>query len=241
MVAPLKAGPQVLGAMAVWRNAGEPFDARELEFLVGLSLQATVALQNARMFKSTRDALEQQTATSDILRVISGSITDTQPVFDAIVQSCRRLFGGRAVALAMPKGTMIEAVAFASDSNETKAGGFLGTVAARPGSGAGACILDSQLIVVPDTVEAQSRFVRMKRLALALGYHSALFVPLLRDGHAIGSLAILRAAAGDFEGHEIALAQTFADQAVIAIENARLFHETKEALERRPPPPRSCA
>jgi GAF domain-containing protein len=78
MVAPLKAGAQVLGAMAVWRNAGEPFDARELEFLVGLSLQATIALQNARLFKNTRDALEQQTATADILRVISGSVTDTQ-------------------------------------------------------------------------------------------------------------------------------------------------------------------
>jgi GAF domain-containing protein len=233
MVAPLKAGPQVLGAMAVWRNAGEPFDDRELEFLVGLSLQATVALQNARMFKSTRDALEQQTATADILRVISGSVTDTQPVFDAIVQSCRRLFGGKAVALAMPKGTMIEAVAFASDSAEVRAGGFLQPWPLDRGSGAGACILDSQTIVVPDTVAAQSRFVRMKQLALALGYHSALFVPLLRDGHAIGSLAILRAAAGDFERNEIALAQTFADQAVIAVENARLFHETREALEQQ--------
>jgi GAF domain-containing protein len=233
MVAPLKAGSQVLGAMAVWRNAGEPFDARELEFLVGLSLQATVALQNARLFKSTRDALEQQTATSDILRVISGSVTDTQPVFDAIVQSCRRLFGGRAVALAMPKGAMIEAVAFASDSDGVRAGGFLKPWPLDRGSGAGACILDSELIVVPDTVVAQARFVRMKELALALGYHSALFVPLLHDGRAIGSLAILRAAAGEFEGGEIALAQTFADQAVIAIENARLFHETKEALERQ--------
>ncbi|MEO6747943.1 MAG: GAF domain-containing protein, partial [Caldimonas sp.] len=233
MVAPLKAGPQVLGAMAVWRNAGEPFDARELEFLVGLSLQATVALQNARLFKSTRDALEQQTATSDILRVISGSITDTQPVFDAIVQSCQRLFGGKAVALAMPNGSMIEAVAFASDSAESRAGGFLQPWPLDRGSGAGTCILDSQTIVVPDTVEAESRFVRMKQLALALGYHSALFVPLLRDGRAIGSLAILRAAAGEFESHEIALAQTFADQAVIAIENARLFNETKESLERQ--------
>ena len=155
MVAPLKAGSQVLGAMAVWRNAGEPFDARELEFLVGLSLQATIALQNARLFKNTRDALEQQTATADILRVISGSITDTQPVFDAIVQSCRRLFGGRAVALAMPKGTMIEAVAFASDSMQTREGGFLKPWPLDRGSGAGACILDSALIVVPDTVMAQ--------------------------------------------------------------------------------------
>jgi GAF domain-containing protein/CheY-like chemotaxis protein len=233
MVAPLKAGAQVLGAMAVWRHAGDPFEARELEFLVGLSLQATVALQNARMFKSTRDALEQQTATADILRVLSGSVTDTQPVFDAIVQSCRRLFGGRAVALAMPKGPMIEAVAFASDGAEAKTGGFLQPWPLDRDSGAGTCILDSQTIAVPDTVAAQSRFARMKQLALALGYHSALFVPLLRDGRAIGSLAILRAAAGEFEAQEIALAQTFADQAVIAIENARLFNETQEALERQ--------
>ncbi|HEY8709778.1 MAG TPA: GAF domain-containing protein, partial [Burkholderiaceae bacterium] len=233
MVVPLLAGEQVQGAMAVWRTGGNPFDARELEFLVGLSQQAVIALNNARLFDETRQALEQQTATAEILRVISGSVTDTQPVFDAIVQSCRRLFGGKAVALVMPRGTMIESMAFASDGKVLGEGGFLQPWPLDLGSGAGTCILESRLIAVADTVEAASRFPRMPQLALALGYHSALFVPLLRGGQAIGCLAILRAAAGEFDDHEVALARTFADQAVIAIENARLFNETKEALEQQ--------
>ena len=77
--------------------------------------QAVIAIENVRLFNETKEALEQQTATAEILRVISGSITDTQPVFDAIVRSCQRLFGGKAVALALPNGAMIESVAFASD------------------------------------------------------------------------------------------------------------------------------
>jgi GAF domain-containing protein/CheY-like chemotaxis protein/anti-sigma regulatory factor (Ser/Thr protein kinase) len=233
MVVPLLQGGAVQGAMAVWRSGGQPFGAVELEFLVGLSLQATVALRNARLFDETRAALERQTATAEILRVISRSVTDTQPVFDAIVQSCQRLFGGKAVALAMPSGAMIESVAFASESGEDRSGGFLKPWPLDRGSGAGTCILDSELIVVPDTVVAAQRFERMPQLAIALGYHSALFVPLLREARAIGCLAILRAAAGDFDAQEIALAQTFADQAVIAIENVRLFNETKEALEQQ--------
>jgi signal transduction histidine kinase len=179
------------------------------------------------------EALEQQTATAEILRVISGSITDTQPVFDAIVASCQRLFAGKAVALVMPRETMIETMAFASDGAAVGKGGFMRPWPLDHGSGAGACILDSAVIAVAETVEGAKRFTRMHDLALALGYHSALFVPLLREGKAIGCLAVLRAAAGEFDEKEISLAQTFADQAVIAIENVRLVNETKEALARQ--------
>jgi GAF domain-containing protein/CheY-like chemotaxis protein len=222
---------QAIGALFVGREEAGTFAARELALLETFAGQAVVGIQNARLFNETKEALEQQTATAEILRVISGSVTDTQPVFDAIVQSCRRLFGGKAVALAMPRGDMIESVAFARDEQEVGSGGLLAPWPLDHGSGAGACILDARLIAVADTAEAASRFPRMPQLALALGYHSALFVPLLREGKAVGCLAILRAAAGEFDSQELALARTFADQAVIAIENARLFNETKEALE----------
>ncbi|MGZ5797102.1 MAG: GAF domain-containing protein [Caldimonas sp.] len=179
------------------------------------------------------EALEQQTATAEILRVISDSITDTQPVFDAIVSSCQRLFAGRAVSLVLPRGAMLESVAFASDGTAEGTGGFLTPWPFDRDSGAGACILESTVIVVADTVEGATRFPRMRDLAHALGYRSGLFVPLLREGQAIGCFAVLRAAAGEFTGKEISLAQTFADQAVIAIENVRLFNETKEALNQQ--------
>ena len=154
-------------------------------------------------------------------------------MFDAIVQSCQRLFAGKAVAPAFPNGDMLDTVAFADDSGEHREGGFLAPWPFDRGSGAGACILDARVINVADTVEGAKEFWRMRDLALALGYRSCLFVPLLRDGTAIGCIVILRAATGRFDDQEIALAQTFADQAVIAIENARMFNETKEALDRQ--------
>ncbi|MEP7301905.1 MAG: GAF domain-containing protein, partial [Caldimonas sp.] len=193
-------------------------------------LEGKVAARTAEL----SEALEQQIATAEILRVISGSITDTQPVFDAIVQSCRRLFGGKAVHLAMPRSNVIESVAFASDSEDRPRGiGFLKPWPLDRGSGAGTCILEARVIAVADTVEGARQFSRMPELAIALGYRSCLFVPLLRDGKALGSLTILRAMTGEFHAQEIALAQTFADQAVIAIENARLFNETQEALQQQ--------
>ncbi len=194
------------------------------------SLEGKVAARTAEL----SEALERQTATAEILRVISSSITDTQPVFDAIVQSCRRLFGGKAVHLAMPRGDVIESVAFASDSEDRPKGiGFLKPWPLDRGSGAGTCILDGRVIAVADTLEGARLFPRMPELAIALGYRSCLFVPLLRDGKALGSLTILRATTGEFQAQELALAQTFADQAVIAIENARLFNETQEALRQQ--------
>jgi GAF domain-containing protein/HAMP domain-containing protein len=233
MAVPMLREGQVIGSIAVCREAPGLFPDKLVRLLQTFADQAVIAIENVRLFNETKEALEQQTATSDILRVISGSITDTQPVFDAIVSSCQRLFGGKAVALTLPRGPMIEAVAFASDGPARGEGGFLKPWPLDRDSGAGACMLDATVIAVADTAEGARRFARMADLALALGYHSALFVPLLRDAEAIGCIAILRAATGDFEAKEIALAQTFADQAVIAIENVRLFNETKEALERQ--------
>ncbi|MEO8312565.1 MAG: GAF domain-containing protein, partial [Caldimonas sp.] len=233
MFIPLVRDGKAIGCLGIHRAATGSFDDKDVALAQTFADQAVIAMENARLFNETKEALEQQTATAEILRVISGSVTDTQPVFDAIVQSCRRLFGGKAVAMTMPRGDTIEAVAFASDRGGGQAADILKPWPLDRASGAGACILDSRLIVVPDTAEAAREFARMPQLATALGYRSCLFVPLLRDGKAIGSLAILRSTTGEFDAQEIALAQTFADQAVIAIENVRLFNETREALERQ--------
>ena len=192
-----------------------------------------VATENARLLGESQQALERQTATADILRVISGSVTDTRPVFRAIVQSCRKLFAGKAVALVMPQGEMIASVAYASDNPADDADNILKPWPLDAGSGAGSCILQSRLIAVADTAEGAKQFPRMPSLATALGYKSCLFVPLLREGKATGCLTILRSSTGAFDAQELALAQTFADQAVIAIQNARMFSDTREALERQ--------
>ena len=112
MVVPLLgAGDAVQGAMAVWRSGGEPFEARELEFLVGLSRQASVALRNARLFDATRAALERQTASAAILRIISESPTDIQPVFRAIVDSAFHLFRDSGAALIQREGEFFRVMA----------------------------------------------------------------------------------------------------------------------------------
>ncbi len=229
---PLLREGEAIGAMMLFRKQPGGFDHKEIALAESFRDQALIAIENTRLFNETREALERQTATGEILRVISGSVTDTKPVFDAIVQSCQRLFAGRAVALALPNSGMIESVAFAGDGQE-RDGGALAPWPLDRDSGAGACMLDSRVINVGDTEQAATQFPRMRDLALALGYKSALFVPLLRDGRADGCIAILRASAGAFDDSEVSLAQTFADQAVIAIENARLWHETQESLARQ--------
>src|SRR6185295_12976624 len=227
---PLMRDGVAVGMISVTGAEPGTFAPHHVALLQTFADQAVIAIENVRLFNETKEALERQTATADILRVISGSVTDTQPVFEAIVQSCRRLFGGKAVHLAMPRGDMIEDVAFASDSPQPKGVGFLKPWPLDRGSGAGTCILEARVVSVADTVEGAKRFPRMHDLAIALGYRSCLFVPLLKDGKALGSITILRETTGDFDAQEIALAQTFADQAVIAIENVRLFNETRQAL-----------
>ena len=234
LVVPMLREGLSVGVISLVRNEVSPFSPTEIGLVQTFADQAVIAIENVRLFSETKEALEQQTAIAEILRVISASPTNTQPVFDAIVTACQRLFEGRAVAFCVPSDGMIRTVAFADDGTRgDREGGFLQPWPLDRDSAAGACMIDARVINVPDTEKALQEFPRMKHLALALGYRSGLFVPLLRDGRSIGMIGVLRATAGAFTPQEVVLARTFSDQAVIAIENVRLFNETKEALERQ--------
>jgi GAF domain-containing protein/CheY-like chemotaxis protein len=224
---PLRRGEDVVGLISVTRTEPGTFAPHQVQLLQAFADQAVIAIGNVGLFNETRQALERQTATAEVLQVISASVTDTQPVFDAIVRSCQRLFGGRAVALGMPRDGMVDTVAWTSDS--TAQVPPPGSFPLDRESGAGMCIVDSRLIHVADTSAAAADFPRMPTLAVAMGYRSAVFVPLQRDARALGCLAIFRPEPGGFDEQELSLARTFADQAVIAIENARLFKEAQEA------------
>jgi len=170
------------------------------------------------------EALEQQTATAEILRVISSSPTDVQPVFDTIVSSAVRLCDGLFGALYRFDGELLHLVAhynYTPEALEAAHRVFPG----RPsrGGGPGRAILDRAVAHIPDVqLDLEHRYPAVAR---AVGWRSGLFVPMLREGAPIGVIAVTRAEPRPFSNSEIELLKTFADQAVIAVENVRLFTE----------------
>ena len=217
-----------LGALtAGWYEVG-PTPKQHEELLRTFAAQAVIAIQNVRLFNETKEALEQQTATADILKVISSSPTDVQPVFDAIVQSAHRLFDRKAaLRLVEADGLRRRAVSYASDE-------FHGADVLPIGrdSLVGRVVLDGRAMQVLDT-SAPDAPPYARAHAQELNYRSIASAPLIREGKVIGVISVSSPNSGALSDKELALLTTFADQAVIAIENVRLFNETKEALERQ--------
>jgi signal transduction histidine kinase len=224
LIAPLLRGGKAFGAIAINRTVPGAFRDKEISLLQTFADQAVIAIENVRLFNETREALEQQTATAEILRVISGSITDEQPVFDAIVQSCAGLFDESRVALWLARGDRLERRARAGHVQE---GVLVDEMPLDRASTPGASTLNAALIHVPDVGAAVGEFPRLATVAQA-SWGSLIAAPLLRNGAGIGSIIVLRRAKGAFSEKEVNLLKTFADQAVIAIENVRLFKEIQE-------------
>ncbi len=229
MVVPLKSAEEVLGAMVVWREGGQPFDERALQFLVGLSQQATVALKNARLFDETQAALQRQTASADILRVISQSPTDVMPVVDVIVSTARQLLACHRTAFLRREGEVL--VAMRSARADGLSPGKFGQVPLDAADNfPSRALMARKPLHIPDwsAVDLPEHEQAVQRQT---GCRASLMMPLLRgsDQDALGVLVFQRDKPEPFSNADIALAQSFADQAVIAIENARLFNETQEA------------
>ncbi|MFI4924115.1 MAG: GAF domain-containing protein, partial [Vicinamibacteria bacterium] len=232
MVAPLVAGEAVKGAMAVWRTGGKPFDGEELEFLVGLSRQATVAIENARLFDETQVALERQTATAEVLRVISESPTDVQPVLEAVAQRAGMLCHADGARVWLHKDGVLRAMTNYGPMYKALEG--VETLQLTRESVGGRAFLERRVIHVEDLIPVMdTEYPAVRALQERYGMRTVLNIPLLREGEALGVLTLLRNEVRPFSPSEIALLQTFADQAVIAIENVRLFNETKDALEQQ--------
>ena len=218
-----------LGAIGVTRSEPGGFPDEQIRLLETFADQAVIAIENVRLFKELEarnreltEALEQQTATSEILRVISQSPTDTQPVFDAIVERALRLSEATVGAVSIFDGELIHVVA----SNLRPDSPILRVFPMRPsrtGSLAARTVFERQIIHVPDALAEPEYNVSQE--AAESGYRSILSVPMLRDGTVVGTITVGRSQAGRYLDRQIALLQTFADQAVIAIENVRLFKE----------------
>jgi signal transduction histidine kinase/putative methionine-R-sulfoxide reductase with GAF domain len=229
----------VIGVLLANRAAPGPFSEAQLTLLQTFADQAVIAIENVRLFTELQEknraltqahaqvseALEQQTATADILRVISSSPTDVQPVFDTIAERSVRLCNGLLGGVYRFDGELIH---FVAHHNWTAEG--LQTVqrvyprVPSRETQVSAAILDGAVVEVRD-FDAPGVPPSSVPLARALGYRSILAIPMLRQGKPIGAIAVARAETGPFSPEEIELLQTFANQAVIAIENVRLFNE----------------
>ncbi len=220
---PMLRDGEPIGAFAIARTEVRPFTQRQIELVTTFADQAVIAIENARLFNETKEALERQTATADILKVIASSPDDVQPVFQAIAERSNRLVDGLSTTVLSIVDQTIHLSAYtktnpAADAALTES--FPRPLSELSGSQQ---ILKGELFFLPDTEEDD----RMRNLARLRGYRSMLFVPLMRDGTPIGMIGQTRVEPGHFTDQHVQLLKTFADQAVIAIFNVRLFQEVR--------------
>jgi hypothetical protein len=181
-----------------------------------------------------KQALDQQASTAEILKVIAASPSNTQPAFDAIARSAQRLFGAHYANVTRRVGDELHLAAHTASSPAADESLRKLFPAKLTGQGAlGKAVLSGKPTWIADIETDPAYSAAFRAGARQRGYRSLLAVPMLRDGVSIGAIAVTRRDAGAFTEHQVRLLQTFADQAVIAIENARLFNETKESLERQ--------
>ena len=183
-----------------------------------------IAIENARLFNETREALEQQKASSDILRVISSSVADAQPAFDKILDSCKHLFGSDETAvLLVDDDDLITLGAYVGKQRDAVAATFPAPV---DKSAAGRAIRERRVVHYTDAANDPKLTRAVRQVAQLAGYEAMAYAPMLWNDRGIGAIGVSRTKGG-FSDKELALLQTFADQAVIAIQNARLFNETQ--------------
>jgi GAF domain-containing protein/anti-sigma regulatory factor (Ser/Thr protein kinase) len=233
IIAPMMHDGKTVGAIATAHREAIAFDHKQVALLKAFADQAVIAIENARLFNETQETLERQTATADILGVISSSPTDIKPVLRAVAESAARLCDASDVVIRRVEGEVMRAVEHIGEIP------LLAEAVARSistQSTSGRAIRECRTIHIPDVWAAEARkeypegaFVFER----GAGYHSLLVVPLVREEIAIGTIIVRRKERRPFSEPQIKLLQTFAAQAVIAIENVRLFNETTESLERQ--------
>jgi two-component system NtrC family sensor kinase len=226
LVVPLLREDRVEGALVLTRAEPGLFAPREIELVQTFADQAVIAIENAQLFNETKEALERQTATADILKVIASSPSDVQPVFEAIAASANRLIGGFSTAVLRFVGDELHLAAFTPigpKADEALKSSFPRPLAEFPPF---VLVRDGATQQFTDT-EAEDVSPLLRDLARLRGYRSMLFTPLMSNDRPIGMISVTRKEPGTFAAHHIQLVRTFADQAVIAIENVRLFDEVQ--------------
>jgi signal transduction histidine kinase/putative methionine-R-sulfoxide reductase with GAF domain len=230
---PLMSGSRVIGLLSQSRDVVAPYSGAEIALLETFADQAVIAIENARLFeelaqrnRELSEALEQQTATAEVLRVIASSPTDLAAVLDSIIRSAAQLTDADFSTILQAEGNVLRVMASLTPE-EIRIG------AAHPfsrGSVSSTVILDG--VTIHEFSPAAEHLAKYPdSRMIAAGYQAQLVAPLIRQGTPIGSLGVARRERVPFTDQQIALLETFADQAVIAIENARLFEELQDRVD----------
>jgi two-component system, NtrC family, sensor kinase len=227
VIVPMLKERDVVGVIGIYRQEVRPFTDKQIELVTNFAAQAVIAIENTRLLNELRDSLDQQTATSQVLGVISSSPTDVQPVFDAIASSSVNLCGAGYCIVYSFDGKMISVVAHHNlDRVALDALRQLWPMAPDARALIGRTILDRQVLHVSD-VAAEPNYTFANTSQAPLGIRTFLGVPMLREGRPIGAIGLYRRDVKLFSDRQIELVKSFADQAVIAIENVRLFERVE--------------
>jgi GAF domain-containing protein len=227
VIVPMLKENDLLGVITIFRQDVRPFSEKQIELVKNFATQAVIAIENARLLTELRQSLELQTATADVLRVISSSPSDLRPVFDAIAENAARLCQGFDVYVQLREGNLVRYVAHCGGviASSVPVGGT------RPLTSdlvIGRAMLESRLIHLLDAQAEPEEFPEGSAIARRTGYRTIIAVPLMREGYAIGTIAVRRVEARLFSDKEVELLSNFATEAVIAIENARLLTELRQ-------------
>ncbi len=228
--APLLRGGAALGTIAVFRRTPGAFNDKDVALLNTFADQAVIAIENVRLFNETKEALERQTATAEVLQVISSSVADTHPVFEKILDSCQRLIACSDLAvLTVDEDSMVHLGLTRGPGGRRAAQKFKPTPIAR--TIIAEAVLKRRVMHYPDALSGDGVPEAIRRMAAKIGNFSCLVAPMMWQDSGVGAFFVVRTFADrqwtTFTAQEIALLETFADQAVIAIQNSRLFNETK--------------
>ena len=225
---PMLKEKELIGAIGIYRQEVRPFTDNQIEPVKNFAVQAVIAIENTRLLNELRESLQQQTATADVLKVISRSTFDTQPVFETIIKNAARLCQSVLSAVYRSDGKLVHLVAHDQFSPESVAA----VRAAYPvpitsSNLIAVAVRERRVVHIPDVL-VSGGYTELQRTS---GYRNILVVPMLREDVAIGAIAVMQIEPRLFPDTQVELLKTFASQAVIAIDNVRLFNELRQRTD----------